>query len=134
MAYPTVQIKTIPLWENAVAGNLGTGGTILSDAIDLRDTVTMGRYAMSYVIKPRPTNGTAGGLASCGSASFKYLAGITRDGTFFPESPTYGTSLEGGSGGTGLWEFSPRLTPWMKIQGIFGTSGGVSVTAHLNIQ
>ena len=134
MAYPTVEIRTIGLFSNQDVGALGTSGTLLCDPIDLRDRVTMGRFSISYVIKPRGSHGTASALSSCGSADFKYLACNTRTGVFIPESPTYGTALEGGSGGTGLWEFAPRLTPFMKIQGVIGTSGGANVTASLNIQ
>ena len=134
MAYPTVEIKTITLFAGTGVGALGTSGTVLSDPIDLREIATMNRMSVSYRITPRGVHDTAGALASCGSATFRYLASNTRDGVYVPESPTYGTSLEGGSGGTGLWEFSPRLTPFMKIDGVFGSSGGAKVSAELNVQ
>ena len=119
------RITTIPLFRNLT---VGTGGTCLSDPIDLRDISRIGNYSISYRVGP------AGASATAGTATFAYLGSPVFDGTYVLESGTSGTSLSSATGGTGIWQLSPFLTPFMKIRGVMGTSGTAIISAELNVQ
>ena len=128
MAYNTTynKITTIPLWKEE---RVAAGGACTSDVIDLREIASMWKFGLSYVVKPDdPT------VATAGTSSFQYLSCSTRDGVFVPETSTSGTSLDSATGGTGLWQFEPFLTPFMKIKGNVGTSGSNRITAELHVQ
>ena len=119
------KITTIPLFRNLT---VGTGGTCLSDPIDLRDISRIGKFSISYRVGP------AGGVATAGTATVTYLGSPVFDGIYVAESGTSGTSLNSATGGTGIWAFSPFVTPFMKIRGIMGTSGTAIISAELNVQ
>ena len=125
MAYFANKITTIPLWNNEP---VAAGGACTSDVIDLREIASQWRFGISYRVKPD------GAAATAGTTSFTYLSSATRDGVFVPETSTSGTSLDSATGGTGLWEFKPFLTPFMKIKGDVGTSGDNLISAELHVQ
>lgn len=122
------KITTIPILLNSTVGSGSAGGTSLSDAIDLRDISRVGNYSISYRVKP------AGAAVTCGTTGFAYLSSPTRDGVYVPETGTSGTTLDGATGGTGIWKFVPVLTPFMKFRAIVGTSCPAVISAELNVQ
>lgn len=114
------KITTTPLFKSEQCGTKGTGGTSISDIVDMR-TVEVGQYSMSYDIV-----GTNGGTA--GSTVFSYLGCALFDGTYI-NTGTFGTF---GGVSSGFISFSPPLMPFMKIKAVSGTSNPAVITAELH--
>jgi len=123
------KITTIPLCKSRLIGTQGTGGTFLSDPIDLRDISAVGNFTMSYGIAS--TNGTVG-AGSSGSSVWEYLGCSVYDGTYVAA----GTFATIGAGATesGFVSFTPVTIPFMKIKGVVGTSNPMVATAELNVR
>ncbi len=121
MAY----ITTIPLFKNTLAG---TGGTSLSDPIDLRNVSKMGDFTMAYGIAS--TNG--GGAGTSGSTVWEYLGCSVFAGTYVSLG-TFGT-FGNGPAQAGVVSFTPPAIPFMKIQAVCGTSGPALLTAELHVR
>ena len=121
MAYH--KITTIALFKNTLCGTKGTGGTILSDPIDLREISAIGNFSLSYGIA-----GTNAGTA--GTTVFEYLGCPVYDGTY-RAAGTFGTFTGAASG---YLSFSPVVTPFMKIKAVSGTSNPALITAELNVR
>lgn len=122
-------VTTVPLFLNLIVSGGGAG---TSDVIDLRECSSLGRFSMTYRVKHAdPTKATAG------TTSFTPLSSPTRAGVYAAESGTSGTTIGGATGGTGVWEFKPYLTPFMKMRvnvGTSATAGGNSISAELHVQ
>ncbi len=124
-------ITVIPLLK---ARALSAGDSATSDPIDLRETVRLGVFSLSYYARA----GTAAG--GIGTATFSYLSCPTRNGEYVNPLGTVGNSIGScGTGGTkGIHQFKPELMPFMKIvttQEGTGTAGNDSViTAELIVQ
>jgi hypothetical protein len=106
-----------------MVGASGTAGTLLSDIIDLRDKMIMGKMSLTYGIGS--TAGTAG------SSVFSYLVSPTEDGTFRPAGTfgTHGDVLE-----TDVLPISsPILAPFAKIKVVTGTSCSMLMTGELHV-
>lgn len=120
MAY---KITTIPLFKSELTGTKGTGGTSISDKVDLRDLAAVGDCTMRYGIA-----GTNSG--SAGSTVFEYLSSSIEDGTYIA-SGTFGTVA---GAGTGLISFTMPAVPFTKIKAVSGTSNPAVITAELNVR
>jgi len=119
------RITTRPLFKSTTI-KAGSSGT--SDIIDLRDVSKEGGFSMSWTIAP------AGGIATCGTATFKYLLSPVYDGTYTtPTGGTHGTST-GVSGNSNWVSFTPPVAPFMKVMCDMGTSGTALVTAELHVR
>lgn len=123
------KITTIPLFRNTLTGTQGTGGTSLSDAVDLRDIAAVGSCTLSYAIAS--TNGTAG-AGTAGSSTFEYLGCSFFDGTYVALG-TFGTQ-GAATGQAGVISFTPTMTPFMKIKAVVGTSNPARITAELHVR
>ena len=123
-------ITVIPLLK---AKTLSAGDSATSDPIDLRESVKLGVFSISY----SATLGTAGTL---GTSTFTYLGCPTHGGEYVCPAGTVGNSIGScGTGGTkGIMAFKPELMPFMKIvttQEGTGNAGKDSViTAELIVQ
>jgi hypothetical protein len=121
------RIRTVFLWKGFVAGSGSAGTTVDSDPIDLRDKSVKGNYSVSYTV------GTAGGVATCGSAKLSYLGCPIYGGTYI--APTNGTfATLGNAGGSNIVSITPPVMPFMKVRATIGTSGTSLVTAALHVQ
>jgi hypothetical protein len=118
------KISTFPLFKNTQCGTQGAQGTSLSDVIDLRD-LAPDTFSMTYAL-----SGT-GGAGTAGSALFSYAVSPTPNGTFIAAG-TFGTF--GAAPVSGVIAFSPILAPFMKIQGVTGTSNATLLTAELHVR
>lgn len=119
------RITTRSLFKSTTikAGSAGTSGII-----DLRDIDREGGYSLSWKVEP------AGGVATCGTATFSYQLGPVFDGTYTtPTGGTCGTST--GVAGNSNWvSFTPPVSPFMKVLCSMGTSGTALVTAELHVR
>jgi hypothetical protein len=109
----------------------GTGGTALSDAIDLRDIYSPGgAMALSFKIL-----GT-GGAATCSTTNFTYLCGQGIEGTFYQQAGTFGTiGTSSAVSGQNDWiAFTPPTTPFIKIKAVTGTNNACLITAQLHVR
>ena len=105
-----------------------TGGTSLSDPIDLRDVSrNVNVIGLSVIVRP------VGAAATAGTTSWTYQNSQARSGVYSKPAGagTIGTAI-GTAGTADLWSFTPVITPFIKIQVIAGTGGGV-IDAFLNI-
>jgi len=112
----------------AAASLAVTGGTSLSDPIDLRDIVRSSNvFGLSVLVKP------VGAAATAGTTSWTYQSSQDRGGIYTKPAGagTIGTAI-GTSGTIDAWSFTPVVAPFMKIQVIAGTGGGV-IDAFLNV-
>jgi hypothetical protein len=122
------KITTIPIFKNK---SLSAGDSGTSDVIDLRYCASNYTFCLSNTI-------AAGTATTCGTTIFSYVGCPTVDGTFASpvSTGTFGTSGPAAVGK--LTNFSPVLTPFMKIiatQTGAGTAGANSkVTAALIVQ
>jgi hypothetical protein len=94
--------------------------TSTSSAVDLRNVVNTGNFALHYTI------------AGSGTASLSFSTSSTSGGTFV----TYATAIATGkTAGTYYSPFSPPVSPWMKIL-VTETGGAQSITttARLVVQ
>ena len=117
-------INTIPLFKGTV-GVQGSGGTCLSDPIDMRDLNAEGSCAVTYAI-----NGTGG--IDAGTSRFSYLGAPYSAGPY-SAAGTFG-SCGTANGQTGIMTFTPVPVPFIKIQGIVGTSNPAVITAELHVK
>lgn len=122
-------ITTIPLFLSQLTGTRGTGGTALSDAIDMRDIGAEGACAITYSIAS--TNGTPG-EGTAGSSVFSYLGCRSLDGTYVAAG-TFGT-LGASAAQSGILTFTSIPVPFIKIQGATGTSNPAVITAELHVR
>lgn len=120
------KITTIPLFRSKLTG---TGGTSLSDPIDLRDISVIGDFALSYGINS--TNGTPG-VGTAGSTKWEYLGCPVFDGAYVAAG-TFGT-MGAETAQTGIVSFSPPTIPFMKIKAVAGTSNPAVITAELHVR
>jgi hypothetical protein len=125
MAYIQPKITTKYLWRTT---QVGTSGTLTSDAIDMRDLAAVGSCALTYKVN-KVTAATAGTVA------FTYQYAPTFDGTYIQPSGagTIGTATVV-DGNTALVAFTPVLAPFIKVVAICGTSAPALVTAEVHIR
>lgn len=123
------KITTIPLFRSTLTGTQGTGGTSISDPIDLRDISVIGNFALSYGINS--TNATAGS-GTAGSTLWSYLGCPVFDGAYVAAG-TFGT-LGADAAQSGIVSFSPPTIPFMKIKAVTGTSNPAVITAELHVR
>ena len=118
------------LFKEYLAGTQGTGGTAISEAVDLRDA-TGTTIGLTYTIAS--TNGTAG-AGTAGSATFEYQICPVFDGTYYtPINGTIGTAGDG-SVQRGGFTITPIPVPFMKIKAVVGTSNPAVITAALHFR
>lgn len=118
-------INTIALFKDTLTG---TSGTTLSDPIDIRDISKQGDFTLSYIV-----NGTGGGTA--GTTNFSYLGADTFDGVYRVPSGAGAIGTSGvADGNSDKVNFTPVVTPFMKIKVVCGTSNPSLVTANLNVR
>jgi hypothetical protein len=116
-------LKTIPLFKSTRCGTQGQAGTITSDPIDIRDIVSLNNMWVTYKLD--------NAAATCGSSLFTYNVCPVYDGTYV-SAGTFGT--HGDTKESDIISISsPRLSSFMKINVISGTSNHILVTAELNV-
>lgn len=115
------KITTISIFKNTLRG---TGGTSLSDPIEMRAYAEDLACALTY------THASTGG-ATCGSGLYSYQVSATIDGTY-QDAGTFGTT--GATPGSGIFSFTSVVAPWMKIKFVAGTSAAVNLTGDLHIR
>jgi hypothetical protein len=123
MAY---KISTRNVFATSSIGT--TGGTSLSDPIDLRDISSIGTFSLAVIAKP------LGAAATAGTTSWTYQCAQARDGIYTKPAGagTVGTGI-GTAGSSDIYSFTPILSPFIKFQVIAGTGGGV-IDAFLNVR
>ena len=123
----STKITTVNLFLRSRVGTQGTGGTTISDPIDLRDISGVGDFTLAY------TTATTSGIAgTVGSSLISYMVAMDNVGTSFWDAGTFGTL--GAAPATGYLNFTPPVYPFIKIKHVTGTSNALLVTADLNVR
>ena len=118
------RISSTQIVKSFQVGTQGTGGTHISDPIDIRDSFISGVASLSYTIAL--TNGTAG-QGTAGSSTFEYLGCPVFDGTYVALG-TFGTQGNGPAQ-SGAYSFTPITIPFIKVKTVVGTSNPIVLTS-----
>ena len=111
------QISAIQVFNATAVLASGTG---TSSAVDLRNVVNTGNFALYYTI------------GGAGTATLTYSTSATASGTFVTAATAIAT---GKTAGTYYSPFAPPVAPWIKILAVeTGTAQPITVTARLVVQ
>ena len=111
------QISAIRVFDSTAVLASATG---TSSAVDLRNVVNTGNFALHYTI------------GGAGTAALYIATSSTQTGTYV----TYATAIATGkTAGTYYSPFAPPVAPWVKILATeTGTAQPITVTARLVVQ